>query len=53
MDNRLIFRFLEKIVMSWGRTFSVTSSMAVKLPCESDKVVVIGKSVMMFNRVVR
>lgn len=38
--------------MSWGKTFSATSSMAVKMPCLSDEIIIIGKSVMMLNQVV-
>lgn len=52
MDYRLIFRSLGSIVINWGGAPLANPSMVLKLPCLSNKIVVIGKSVVMFNRVV-
>ena len=52
MDYRLIFLSLGSIVISWGGVPLANPGMALKLPCLSCKIVVIGKSVMVFNRVV-
>ena len=52
MDYRLIFLSLGRIVISWGGVPLANPSMVMKLPCLINKIVGIGKSVLMFNRVV-
>ena len=52
MDYRLIFRSLGSIVNSWGGEPLASRGMVLKIPCLSNKIVEIGKSVSAFNRVV-